>query len=268
MIRWPVVVLMTWPLWFACEKQGHSPDDGTSPESSREQKTTGISQSRRAHESSQSRVETSDEAKLESLVRHIWISIDTDPVAAWQRVVSHDIPEDQRRSMLAQCVTILMMRDRDAAIDWVENATAGAEKEFAVSRVAVAWAATDPQAAAEFLRSKGIEGHDDEVAVVQILQFWAQRSGPEASTWAFSLPTEFLRQSGLEAVSEQWFLHDAAGYGQWLSNRETGPMYDVLVAAAGHTLQGHIPEMRQEFLKQWPAELRQRVLALTELTPR
>ena len=268
MMRFSAVVWMSWPLWFACEKQEQSIDGVTSEESSGIRNSTGISQSRRSHESAQLHQTTSGEEQADAVVRKIWDSISADPAAAWSSVESQALPEDQRRSLLAQCTTIYTLQDRDAALQWAENATLGEEREFAISRIAVAWAASDPKAAAEFLRSKGIAGHDDEVAAVQILQLWAQRSGPEASIWAFSLPSESLRQSGLEAVSEQWLIHDAAGCGEWLSRQETGPLYDAVVAAAAEALDRHIPEIRQLYLQRWPAELRQRVAMPSDPTTR
>ena len=268
MRRFSAVVWMSWPLWFACEKQEQSIDGVTSESSSGLRNSTGISQSRRSHESAQLHQNKSAEEEIDAVVRKIWDSIAADPASAWSSVEAQTLPEDQRRSLLAQCTTIFTLQDRDAAIHWAENATMGEEREFAISRIAVAWAASDPKAAAEFLRAKGIAGHDDEVAAVQILQLWAQRSGPEASTWAFSLPSESLRQSGLVAVSEQWLIHDAAGCGEWLSRQEPGSLHDAVVAATTEVLYRQIPEIRQKYLQRWPTELRQLVTKPSDPTTR
>ena len=263
MIRWFTVLCFSSPLWLSCEKQGRRPESDAGSGSHRhapQSPLAGISQSRKAHESARTDSVTTEQDRASEAASKIWEMIHVDPVAAWRDLESRNIPEDDHRAYLGQCTMILTERDRDAALDWVRSLPSSTDRAYALSRLAVAWAADDPAAAADFLKTQGIHGHDDMVAAVQVLQLWAQRSGADASVWALSLSSSSLRQSGLEAVSEQWFLHDAPGYGRWLANQQQSETFPVLLAATTEVLLRQIPEKRGDFLQQWPEGLRQQVL--------
>jgi hypothetical protein len=267
MIRWFTVLCFSMPLWHSCEKQGRRLESGAGSVSHRhapQSPLASISQSRKAHESTSTHPVTTEQDRAYELVKKIWNVIHDDPVAAWRDVELRNIPEDDRRAILGQCTMILTGRDRDAALDWVRSLPSSTDRAYALSRWAVVWAADDPAAAADFLKTQGIHGHDDMVAAVQILQLWAQRSGADASVWALSLSSSSLRQSGLEAVSEQWLLHDAPGYGRWLANQQQSGTYSTLLAATREVLLRQIPEKRRDFLQQWPEALRQQVLSAVE----
>lgn len=267
MIRWFTVLCFCLPLWISCEKQGQRLESGAGSGSHRhapQSPLASISQSRKAHESRSIHPITAEQDRADELAKKIWNAIHDDPVAAWRDVELRNIPEADHRAILAQCTMILTERDRDVALDWARSLSSSIDRAYALSRWAVAGAAEDPAAAAEFLKAKGIHGHDDMVAAVQILQLWAQRSGVDASAWALSLPSSSLRQSGLEAVSEQWFVHDAPGYGRWLATQQQSEAYPLLLAATSEVLLRQIPEKRRDFLQQWPEALRQQVLSAVE----
>lgn len=262
MIRWFTMLCISSSLWLSCEKQGRRTEADVESESERgasHSPLAGVSQSRKAHEARGLPPVPTEEDRASEAAKKLWNMIQNDPVAAWRDLESQDISEDDRRAFLGECVTILTERDRNAARDWVANLVSATDRAYAFSRFAVAWAAEDPAAAAEFLKKQGIHEHDDMVAAVQILQQWAQRSGTDATAWALGLPSS-LRKSGLEAVCEQWFLHDAPGYGRWLENQQQSDAYVMLLAASCEVLSGQIPEKRRELLQQWPDGLRQQIL--------
>jgi hypothetical protein len=267
MIRWFTLLCISSPLWVSCEKQGRRTESGAESESKHlaaYAPSAVVSQSRKDHEATRPHSAPTEKDRDSETTKKIWEMIHDDPVVAWRDVELRNIPEDERRAFLGQCTLILTERDRDAALDWATSLTSSFDRAYALSRLAVAWAAEDPAAAAEFLKKQGIHGHDDMVAAVQILQLWAQRSGPDASAWALTLSSSSLRQSGLEAVSEQWFLHDAPGYGRWLVNQQQAEMYPALLAASSEVLSRQIPEKRRDYLQQWPEALRQQVLNFVE----
>ncbi len=266
MKRWTTVLCLSSPLWFACEKQGRQVDPDPQSDSaghSRQSHSAVVSQSRKALESTQLDSAPSEQDQPDEVIKKIWNMVERDPHAAWREVESRSIPEQERRALLGHCAMILTERDRDAAVDWASSLADREDRLYAFSRFAVAWAAEDPAEAAEFLKKQGIHGQDDMVAVVQILQIWAQRSGADASAWALSLSSS-LRQSALEAVSEQWFLRDARGYGQWLASQPQGESCQILVSAASEVLSRQIPEKRRDFLQEWPESLRHQMMGSAE----
>lgn len=264
MIRWHSMLWMTWPLWFACEKQGprdpfSRKSEASIPDSRRH--FTTVSEARRTYDIEQSHTEMSDPLGDAVGEEGIWSMIEEDPCGAWRHVESQKIADQQRQAILSRCVMTLTNRDRDSALHWVANLASPIDRRYAQSRLAVAWAAHDPAEAAGFFLKQGIHGHDDEVAAIQILQLWGQRSGADAIAWALTLPTSSLRKSGLEAVSEQWFLVDSAGYGQWLVKQKQSDSYEDLLAASSEVLGRQVPEKRRELLQAWPEILQQRVLS-------
>jgi hypothetical protein len=259
-----LIVLCSWPLFFACEKQGPSADAEEAEKKQRADVSAHVSQSRRAHAatSSHSQEKTADEVRI----KEAWVLVYRDPVAAWT-MVENISDRRERQLILDQCATSLAERDRSVAIEWANHLPMEEEKKMALARIAVVWSAEEPMPAAVFLQKQNITGLTYEIAAVEILQFWAQRSGPEAAAWALSFPASPLRLSGLDAVSSQWFERDAAEFGRWLAAEESASVRDEFIASSARVITPHIAEKRQAYLRDWPQPLRERVEAAAEPLP-
>lgn len=258
------IALCSWPLFFACEKQGPGADSADAEQKQGAHASSHVSQSRRTHAATSSSAGEKDTDEM--LLKEAWVAVYRDPLAAWT-MVEKISDTRERHLILDQCATSLAERDRSAAIEWANQLSNEDEKKIALARIAVVWSAEEPMPAAVFLQKQNITGLTYEIAAVQILQFWAQRSGPEAAAWALSFPASPLRLSGLDAVSSQWFERDAAEFGRWLAAEESASVLDEFIASSARVITPHIAEKRQAYLRDWPQPLRERVDAATEPLP-
>lgn len=259
-----IVALCSWSLLFACEKQRLDADAVDAEKKQPAHVSARVSEARRAHEATSSNAagDTADGM----LLKEAWVVVYRDPLRAWNMV--EKISDTRGRELiLDQCATALAERDRSAAIAWAGQLSHAEERNIALARIAVVWSAEEPMPAATFLQKQNITGLTYEIAAVQILQFWAQRSGPEAAAWALSFPASPLRLSGLDAVSSEWLQRDAAEFGRWLGAVESASVQDEFIASSARAITPQISEKRQAYLRDWPQHLRERVEAATEPLP-
>jgi hypothetical protein len=189
-----------------------------------------------------------------------WESISSDPdlaLEALQRISS----ESPEKLLLIQHMAMRMADENiDQALAWA--ATMESEREAAAARVRIAQvvADRDPARAAHLLSEFGLANREFDVAVVQVLQHWADRSAKDAAAWVVTFPADAFRKEGIHAVISQWTQSDRQAAFEWVSAQTD----ETLRAEAGDALVRRFlalpAETRSEWLQSADAILREKFM--------
>jgi hypothetical protein len=199
------------------------------------------------------------------------LEIDFESAGEMIRSLSADHPEKMR--LVLHYAMILADREPDEAITW--SASLGSEVEIAAAKgqVAVAMAEFDPWGAASLLSDSGVESHECDVAIVQVLQRWSALSPADAAAWTASFPTGAIRKSGLGIIIPQWAKSDPAAAFTWMHTLRDEAIQEEAAFAMEVALLQQSDEVREIWLQYADSETRadleaQCELAMTEIGSR
>ena len=119
----------------------------------------------------------------------------------------------------------------DAAAEWARQIEDGALRSQTMAAIAVAWAETDPRAAATLASEELEPGRVQEDAVVSVVQRWAQREPVDAAAWISTFEEGELRAAAVHNLVKLWTDENPAEAGEWLKGLLPGSVRDVAMAA-------------------------------------
>jgi hypothetical protein len=168
--------------------------------------------------------ETFDKARMSGdpeerdklLAQVAWNAMELDPQLA-REAFDCLLPESPDRIALLQHFAMRMADENpDEALKWA--ATLMSEREAAAARVRIALviADADPSRGANLLSEFGLANREFEVAVVQVLQRWTNKTPEEAAAWVGVFPPGEFRVAGVETVISGWLGNDPQGAFTWL----------------------------------------------------
>jgi hypothetical protein len=215
-------------LLVACDSAKNRPEDDATgePGRPRNSKTTripvvsapeqrqGLRQALEAAKSS-----ATQEESHRRVAEVAWNAMELEPELAMEAIASLP-PDHEERILLLQHLVMRMAEDNpDQAIAWAAALATESETAAAYAQIALVLAETDPERAAMLLSETGIEGHDFDVAVVQVLQRWADQSPPAAAAWVAAFPPGDFRAAGIQEILTRWVQSDPEAGMQWSSSQ-------------------------------------------------
>jgi hypothetical protein len=124
--------------------------------------------------------------------RGFYLLAQTDPAQAVMMAQSLD-PAQRSSGLLENLVEQWSAADLPAASAWVEQATAGDERDRLLGRIAFTVARADPAEAATLVATLISPGPRREESAIMVLHQWMQKDLAAAQTWTSSLPGGPLR---------------------------------------------------------------------------
>jgi hypothetical protein len=193
-----------------------------------------------------------------------WDALELDPELA-REAMDKLTPDGPERISLLQHVAMRMAEENpDAALEWAAALGTESEKAAAFGRIALVLADTDPERAANLLSESGIEGRTFDVAVVQVLGRWAEKSPADAAAWVAMFPPGNSREAGIKSVISRWTGNDPAAAFSWMAGIQDEAVRGESAQAAAEALIRQPETVREEWLGLMEGTLRSEIEARWE----
>lgn len=182
------------------------------------------------------------------LAQVAWNAMELDPELAREAIDSLPLDSPDRIALLQHFAMRLADEDPDEALKWA--ATLESEREAAAARVRIALviADADPARGANLLSEHGLANREFEVAVVQVLQRWSNKSPQDAAAWVALFPPGEFRKAGVETVASGWLGSDPQAAFAWLSSLTDEAIRTEAGDAFAETYLKQTPETRESWL--------------------
>lgn len=176
-------------------------------------------------------------AKEQALVNIGYEVAGTQPTMALG-IVSALVPGPDRDNLLIHAISQWGSLDAQAANNWVQQISEDSLRQRLQGEIAVSLADKD-EAGAGAMAANLAPGLDQDRAVVEIVQRWAQTAPASAGAWIVAFPDTSLRQTALETLVGIWSVQDNPGAASWVRSLSPGPLRDaglVALTDANHSL--------------------------------
>jgi hypothetical protein len=124
----------------------------------------------------------------------------------------------------------------EAAAEWADVIVDSNLRRRALTAVIAAWTEKSPSAAAALAISGFAVTPERDTAILGVVQRWAQTAPEAAAAWASELPPGDLRVSAVRSLVETWSGQDALHCGEWVNRLPAGAERDAAVAAGATQL--------------------------------
>jgi hypothetical protein len=189
------------------------------------------------------------EARDKTIAALAWEALELDPEFA-RETFGMVSPESQERIPLIQHFAMRMADENpDAALEWA--GTLGSEREIEAARaqIALVIADADPARAANLLSESAMESRELDVAIVQVLQHWANQKPSDAAAWVVLFPAGEFRKAGVQTVVSQWAESDPSAAFAWVAGLGDEGIRDEATRAMTDAFLQQAPEIRESWLR-------------------
>jgi hypothetical protein len=263
LLPWICLSLM---LIVACErsaKDGKDAEAKANPEITRAHRppreTLPDKQGELREELAKARMCAEPEERDKRLVQVAWNAMELDPELAREALESL-MPESPDRIALIQHFAMRMAdANPEEALKWA--ATLESEREAAAARVRIALvlADADPARGANLLSEFGLANREFEVAVVQVLQRWTNKSPQDAAAWVAVFPSGEFRKAGVETVASGWLGSNPQAAFAWLSSLSDEQIRMEAGDAFAKMFLQQAPETRESWLGFADVQIREKL---------
>lgn len=234
------------------EKTGRSEEEKAGPRithSSRPpRETTPDKKEELREELAKARMCAEPQERDKLLAQVAWNAMELDPEVAREAIDSLMLESPDRIALLQHFAMRMADENPDEALKWA--ATLESEREAAAARVRIALviADSDPARGANLLSEHGLANREFEVAVVQVLQRWSNKSPQDAAAWVAVFPPGEFRKAGVETVASGWLGSDPQAAFAWLSTIGDEQIRTEAGDAFAKTYLQQTPETREAWL--------------------
>lgn len=201
----------------------------------------------------------SKEEREKAISQIAWDTMESDPDLS-ARAFALLATDSAERLRLLQHVA---MRRAEAnpgdAMQWAESL--GSEKEISVAKcqVALVLAESEPLKAAGLLSDSGVEGREFDVALVQVIQRWAEKSPQDAAAWAVNFQPGEARSASVREIVSRWIEKDPAAVFAWKSGLTDPAIRQEVTTALVEAAAGEPGDAKPKWLESADEETRQAV---------
>ena len=202
------------------------------------------------------------EERDKAIAEIAWNAVETDPKLA-REAFDKLTPDSEERIQLVRHFAMSMAGDdTEEALTWARGLESDLEKSAACGQIALVIADTDPAKAAHLISESGIEGRHLDVAVVQVLQRWADQSPDEAAGWVTLFPAGEVRESGIRTVVPLWVEADREAAFSWMAGVTDEAIRNEIALALAIEFVDQEPEDREAWLAGADASTRAAIEAM------
>ena len=185
----------------------------------------------------------------QALQEIVWNAIEIDPDLAQEAFLQMTPGSEEKNQLIQHFAMTLAGENHEAAMQWAAGLKNDQEKALALNSIALVLSENDPAKAAQILSDSGVAGRDLDVAVVQVIQRWADISPTDAATWVQLFDSGEARQAGLKAIISTWIRVDPLGTMNWISSLQRPEIYQDATLGMAETIFG-LPKSEQEEMLQ------------------
>ena len=141
-----------------------------------------------------------------------------------------------RDHLVVHAVSQWASSDAQAVGGWIAGIPDGTLREQLLTALACSVAVKDGAAAGALVAGTLAPGVEQDRAVIEIVQRWAQSSPSSAGSWITAFPDVPLRETALQTLLTIWSMQDHAGAASWVGTLPAGPLRQAgLTALAAAT---------------------------------
>jgi hypothetical protein len=244
------------------EKTGQSEEEKTAPEITRSQRPPREAlpdQKEELREQlAKARMSGEPEERDKLLVQVAWNAMELDPELARGAFESLMLESPDRIALIQHFAMRMADENPEEALKWAASLESEREAAAARVRIALVLADSDPSRAANLLSEHGLANREFEVAVVQVLQRWSNKSPQDAAAWVAVFPPGEFRKAGVETVISGWLGSDPQAAFTWVSSLGD----EAIRTEAGNVLAKKFlrqtPETRDVWLGYADSEIREK----------
>lgn len=204
---------------------------------------------------------SSPEERTKALAAAIWDAAEEFPEEARDGLQKLPTGSQTKNDLIQHLAMRLAETNADEAKEWAASLETIEEKSMAFAKIALVLSQTDPAQAAHLLSESGVAGREFDVALVQVVQRWADKAPADALAWVTLFPPGEARTASMTEAISSWSNTDPQAAAAWVTNH-----VDPVVRQEGQTaiarsildlpetnqpalLQQMSPEVRAEFKK-------------------
>lgn len=218
-----------------------------------------------AHRTRFETIDREDAAMRERILADItWNTIETDPALAHEAFQKLTAGSPEKICLIQHYALRLAEQDAEEALLWAEGLSTEHEIAAAKYHVALALAEADPERAANMLSESGIAGRDFDVALVQVIQSWANKSAPDAAAWVSMFPPGPAREASVQAIAQRWMTSDSPAVFHWLESTKDSALRQETARAIAEVIDQQPPQTQADWLKQASQSVRNELQAIRE----
>lgn len=191
----------------------------------------------------------SPQEREQALQEIVWNAIEIDPDLAQEAFLQMTPGSEEKNQLIQHFAMTLAGENHEAAMQWASGLKNDQEKALALNSIALVLSENDPVKAAQILLDSGVAGRDLDVAVVQVIQRWADISPADAAAWVQLFDSGEARQAGLKAIISTWIRADPRGTMSWISSLQRPEIYQDATLGMAETI-FDLPKSEQEEMLQ------------------
>lgn len=185
----------------------------------------------------------------QALQEIVWNAIEIDPDLAQEAFLQMTPGSEEKNQLIQHFAMTLAGENHETAMQWASGLKNDQEKALAFNSIALVVSENDPLKAAQILSDSGVAGRDLDVAVVQVIQRWADISPRDAAAWVQLFDSGEARQAGLKAIISTWIRADPRGTMSWISSLQRPEIYQDATLGMAETI-FDLPKSEQEEMLQ------------------
>jgi len=140
-------------------------------------------------------------------------------------------PGTERDEVLNYSAQQWAATDRDGAVAWINQVQDPVLREKMLGEVGVNLGVQDPAAGVKFVASEMPDGKDRDMAMSNVIRFWAASAPADAAAWVEQLPDGPLRDLALENLMDTWGRKNLTEARQWMNQLPAGHFHDIAANA-------------------------------------
>lgn len=157
------------------------------------------------------------EEKNRALAAAVWDALELEPELAREGLRQMTTGSEEKNRLIEHFAMRLGEQNVDEAVQWATALESDEEKSLAFGKIALVLSEKEPERAAHLLSDSGIAGREFDVAVVQVVQRWAQESPADALAWVVMFDPGEARSAGLKEAISIWATDDPQAAFSWVT---------------------------------------------------
>jgi len=179
---------------------------------------------------------TTPKDRDQALAAVIEEALELDPELALEAFNQMAVESPDRDRMVEHFAMRFAERDLDGAVHWARSLETDEERSRAFGNIALVLSEENPEGAAQVLSDSGVSSHDFDVAVVQVIQRWAEQSPENAAAWVVQFDPGEARSAGLKAIASAWLDQDPKAANAWIAGLQEPAIRDEAVNGMAETI--------------------------------
>lgn len=196
--------------------------------------------------------EKSDPENLDPFLAEARQRAKNDPQAAMQWLQEQSTGAERLRGML-EVVALWAAKDSESALLWLESNAQGLARLETLNSGVELWAGRAPKAAANWIDGMANDG-SKVTAAKSLVSTWVKSNPTEAAEWVVGLPNDSIRDEAASALALSWMEFDPVSASAWAGKESKDTNNDQLYIQVIGKYAQIAPAEAENFMRMTPVE--------------